>query len=978
MSQPVMLSVLMLGMLSLSTFGGELHVSPKGDDAHEGTRERPLRTMQAAVARLRPGDICRVHPGIYRETLATLPSGTAENPITIMAEEPHQAVLTGLEPLTGWTRHRGDVWVAPAPQVLPGQPALFIDGQPGIRARWPNRHSRDFLEWEGVTYDPARSNNHELVSDALPERPDGYWKNAVLWVMGGAKWTSWSVRLSGYDARRKALLYSFADKKRARSAGNNFMALSHPQGGFFVLLGDEREIDAPGEFYVDEAARKVYLHVEPGQDPNRLKIELQTRAFAVALQDKTTSHLRFMGFRMVAASMNWGRTEHVTLENLRCSWLGTSDGGDTGYGIDRQIGIYLNGSHNTVRDSEIAYSHGNGLVVYGNDNRIVNCHIHDIDFLGSYDAPLIVSGGARNLISHNTIHDTGRDGLRPNGQANVIQYNDISRMGRICHDLGATYVCATNGGGSEYHHNWVHDNVAKGTRMGIYLDNFTCNNFIYKNVVWNIDGCDIRLNRPGQNNFVINNTMFGKCGNWGRWQTDWLYNCAYLNNAVIGKIAPHPQALKKGNVEKLPKNVLKLGDDVAQSAHRLDHSQAVPVPGILAGKPHVGAYAPGETWRAGHDFSQRPDPQWQLAKTPLRNLLNNATFTAWANSWTRLPRNEAVAYKYWGGGITTSYAERYSIIDTSACLKEADGAMEQKVAGVQAGQRYQLSFWHRRGAEQEDAAIVLYIKEQNGKVHQSHVLPSKDTWQLATLEAVLTSTEATVGVRSAGAGQVWIDSASLVGVVAGLEPQLPGLAPSQPAPKRILGKPAPKRTAPLVVPANSVVKDVIAQQPGCRLLGQGQPATLEMQHDGKGTVTLAVSVPLGAPLAVDKTPRWNGSDGVEFCFSDSDNNARHSVFVLHGFPNGSFEVSEEAGASRSECERLAKGVQFAATIAPDRRSWRGQFTVSLPAAGLTGGVGTVLDFNVGVYRRHDRQWLQWTGTPGQTWLVKQAGQMSLQ
>lgn len=978
MARRLALTLALGGLLALSAPAAELHVSPQGDDRNPGTAELPLRTLGAATARLRPGDVCRVWPGVYRESLTALPSGTPERPITLRSERPHGATLSGLEPVTGWQRVRGDLWRAPAPGVLPGRSALFAEGEPCVRARWPNRRGRDLLDWEAAAYDPARSSERELVSDELPDRPDGHWTGARLWVMGGAKWTSWSVRVTGYDARRRALAYSLEGTRRARAAAANFMALARPQGGRFVLLGDEREIDAPWEFYVDEEARTVWLQVPPGRDPNRMAVELQVRAEVVSLAGGGVSHLRLEGFRTIGGGMDWGRAEAVVLENLRCAWLGASDGGDTGYGIDHPIGIRLSGRANTVRDSEIAYSHGNGLVISGQDNRVVNCHIHHTDFLGSYDAPLRLSG-ARNLVSHCTIHDTGRDCLLPSGAANVIQYCDISRMGRICHDLGATYSCASDGGGTEYHHNWIHDNLAAGTRMGIYLDNFTCNNLIYKNVVWNIAGCDIRLNRPGQNNFVINNTMLGKCGNWGRWQTDWLYNCAYLNNAVAGDIAPHPQIILAGNLTRLTPDRLSL-----KTFRTFDGAspQAVAIPGVTGDVPHVGAYAPGESWRPGHDFGQRPDPQWRLLDTPLRNLLANATFGRGLQGWRLRPDGKAGQFKHWGGGITMSYAERHAIIGGSVALRGEDARLEQDVAETRAGQRLQLSVWHRLdgGAGAAPAAIRLMVLADGAELAASREFPSSDVWQQATLDLETRGGAVTVSIAKVGPGVVWVDSASLIGSLPGLEPKLPGLAPVSKAATRPAGakaRPAPRRTAPLAVPAGNAASDAIAQAPG-RVLAAGHPARLEVSHDGAGLLTVAIEVPLEQPLPADTQPVWTESDGVECCLSDSDNNARHPVFVLHGFPNGTFEVSDEAGAPREESARLAADVRYRATVTPDRRSWRGEFAIPLRSIGLAGVPGTLLDFNAGVFRRESRQWLQWAGTPSQTWLVREAGQLRLE
>lgn len=63
-----------------------LFVSPHGDDASSGTREKPWRTVRSAAARLQAGDTLHILPGIYREAVNALPSGTEGAPITFLAE----------------------------------------------------------------------------------------------------------------------------------------------------------------------------------------------------------------------------------------------------------------------------------------------------------------------------------------------------------------------------------------------------------------------------------------------------------------------------------------------------------------------------------------------------------------------------------------------------------------------------------------------------------------------------------------------------------------------------------------------------------------------------------------------------------------------------------------------------------------------------------------------------------------------------
>ncbi len=45
----------------------EYHVSVRGDDAHDGSAQRPLRTIQRAAELAQSRDTITVHEGVYRE-----------------------------------------------------------------------------------------------------------------------------------------------------------------------------------------------------------------------------------------------------------------------------------------------------------------------------------------------------------------------------------------------------------------------------------------------------------------------------------------------------------------------------------------------------------------------------------------------------------------------------------------------------------------------------------------------------------------------------------------------------------------------------------------------------------------------------------------------------------------------------------------------------------------------------------------------
>ena len=86
----------------------------------DGSKERPFRRIDDAARIARPGDEVLVAPGVYREHVIPRHAGLDDARITYRSEIPGQALITGAEPVTGWTHVRGNLWTARVPNSLFG------------------------------------------------------------------------------------------------------------------------------------------------------------------------------------------------------------------------------------------------------------------------------------------------------------------------------------------------------------------------------------------------------------------------------------------------------------------------------------------------------------------------------------------------------------------------------------------------------------------------------------------------------------------------------------------------------------------------------------------------------------------------------------------------------------------------------------------------------------------------------------------
>ena len=71
----------------------EWHVSENGRDGRDGSVLQPVRTIQFAVDRAKPGDTIILHPGFYPDPVRITRGGTKDRPLVIRAAEKGRAIL---------------------------------------------------------------------------------------------------------------------------------------------------------------------------------------------------------------------------------------------------------------------------------------------------------------------------------------------------------------------------------------------------------------------------------------------------------------------------------------------------------------------------------------------------------------------------------------------------------------------------------------------------------------------------------------------------------------------------------------------------------------------------------------------------------------------------------------------------------------------------------------------------------------------
>lgn len=498
-------------------------VSPSGLDTNPGTRALPFRTVQKCATVALPGTVCHLRAGVYRETVTPANSGTASAPIWFVASNNEEVTISGADSVTTWQPYQGDIYQADVTLPVANYAdtgflanQVFVSGTMTNEARWPNG-TTDLLR-------PALSNggldlNGRTVTITNPNLPNVGLEGAVVWM------NEWFVS-------RTAVVQSSSSGTLTATVNDN--SNWNRAAFWYSLSGALGLLDEAGEWFYDAANNKLYLWQPGGGVPNN--VEVKQRNFAFDLTDR--SYIRLKNINLFASTLTTSDSStnivldgldakylshHVTLPDLPASEVAP---GTDGFGLiashTHDTGLQLRGTRHTLRNSRIAYSSGNGVLLEGTGHVLTNNVIHDANYLSSYAAPVKINGNSHK-ITYNTLYRSGRSAIEVQWQTNgfefkdsEIAYNDIYAWGALSADLGGLYVCCyTDMSGTRIHRNHFHDPYVFSPFWdvaGIYFDINAYGATVNRNVVWNIAapegrGVSLKAGSDRGTTRVFNNTF---------------------------------------------------------------------------------------------------------------------------------------------------------------------------------------------------------------------------------------------------------------------------------------------------------------------------------------------------------------------------------------------------------------------------------------------------------------------------------------
>jgi hypothetical protein len=317
-------------------------VSPNGADDAPGSLGHPIRSLDRALAlsRSRGKSTILLRAGTY-ELEQPLQITAANAPLRIASYAQEEAILSGGRRLqVEWRPHRDGILQANVPSGTTTD-QLFINNRRQVLARYPN-------------FDPNARYLNGFAAEAISPERVARWKNpegGYIHALQRFLWGSLHYRITGKDA----------DNTLHYEGGwqiNNGNQPMHKEYLFVENIFEE--LDAPGEWFLDEQTSTLYFYPPAGLDLDSATVDVVRLANLVTIGDASLPHVHYLTLE----GLTFRHTLRTFMETreplLRSDWR-----------IHRGGALYIEGGEEIiVEDCFFDQLGGNAIFMSGYNRRV--------------------------------------------------------------------------------------------------------------------------------------------------------------------------------------------------------------------------------------------------------------------------------------------------------------------------------------------------------------------------------------------------------------------------------------------------------------------------------------------------------------------------------------------------------------------------------------------------------------------------------
>ena len=561
---PATLTLLVWASAGNSGQAADYYVATTGSDANPGTLEQPFLTLEKArdtirlIAPSMDADIVvHLRGGIYRLTTPVAfgpqDSGSNGHKIVYQAQEQEKPVLSGMQPVTGWTVHDVAKGIYKAPVGNLDFRQFYLNGAPATRARFPNVQSATDLGPYLRMVNADEKGKRYCIAKTDWDKAAIATNKSVLELVVHVHWIHHHVRFE--SAAPQGKLVWVTPKSPERKAAFNKPAKFYQKCSYFFENAYEF-IDVDGEWFLDPVGKMLYCKLPPGVNPETAceVPALDTLIEIIGTAATPVHDLEFRGLSI--ESSNWTNPS-------QCGIVATQFAQPYSAKRNYENPNYPPGMIRATHAKRIAFRHNvirntgaNGIQFWADvDDSDVEANYFtdiaanaiEIDVPATKNPPpelqssniaiwnnefhragcVYSNGGAilahfvqGLIVEHNEISDMPYSGMqigdqpggyRPCGcTGNKICFNHVHHTNQQHDDGGAIYTLGGQQQDSEIVGNYIHDILRSiwaqnfGV-MGVYLDNDTQFVKVAHNVIENCSGIAGQLNKSKDNALFDNN-----------------------------------------------------------------------------------------------------------------------------------------------------------------------------------------------------------------------------------------------------------------------------------------------------------------------------------------------------------------------------------------------------------------------------------------------------------------------------------------
>ena len=368
-------------------------------------------------------------------------------------------------------------------------PELFFSDRRMALARWPNEGWATIARIidSGSSDQDADDSARPGIFEYSGDRPQRWNIETGVWLQGYwcFDWAEEAIKIQAIDHEKRQITLAEPHCYSLRQ-GN-------PSPRRYRALNLLEELDAPGEYYIDRAAGRLYFW--PPAEMKEARIVLATLETPV-VELKDASHVTL---------------RDLVVETAQGDGIAVSDGADIRVQACevrnlRQTGIRVQGGGSHLIEACDVHDTGTGgLSLSGGDRRAltpaghaaVNNHIWRFSCHQLTYANAIQLAGVGNRAAHNLIHDAPHQAISIAGNDHTFEYNEVHHVCMETDDCGALYKGRNPScRGNMIRYNYWHD---IGSPMGhgnaaVYFDDGDGGDTVFGNVFF-------RCGEPGRGNF---------------------------------------------------------------------------------------------------------------------------------------------------------------------------------------------------------------------------------------------------------------------------------------------------------------------------------------------------------------------------------------------------------------------------------------------------------------------------------------------